>query len=462
MPESPSPIFIAQNRVQEIRRLSQLALPIAGAQLATMLMSFVDTVMLGRYSTEAMAAAVIANAVVFSTIMFANGILFGLDPLITQAHGGGRGADTAIALQRGVVLSVALSVPVGVSWLYAGDFLIWMGQAEELAPLAQTYINSMLPSIPFFLILSVLRQYLQGREIVRPALYVTLVANVFNALANWVLIFGNLGFPELGILGAGIATAANRVFSLVALIALVWFARLHDGAWQPWSRAAFEPRALREIVVIGIPIAIQIATEMWAFTLSTLLAGSLGAEAAAAHGIVLNLASTSFMAALGVAVATTTRVGNLIGAGRPVDAQRAGAIGMTMGGGGMALAATLFVVFRHDLPALYTSDIGVIALSAAILPVAAAFQIFDGIQVVGAGVLRGMGRPRPAAVFNLIGFWLLGLPLGWWIGIRQGWLAGLWWGLALGLGIVALCLVVWLHRRGPATLADPAQEGSSP
>ena len=319
---------------------------------------------------------------------------------------------------------------------------------------------SMIPSIPFFLLLSVLRQYLQGREIVRPALYVTLVANVVNALANWALIYGNLGAPELGILGAGIATTFTRIFSLVALVALTRMARLHQGAWQPWSRRALDIKALREIVSLGFPIAIQISTEMWAFNFFTLLAGSLGTQAAAAHGIVLNLASISFMAALGVAVATTTRVGNLIGAGRPVDAQRAAGLAMALGAALMSLAAIGFVIFRNALPRLYTPDVEVIALASAILPVAAAFQIFDGTQAVGCGVLRGMGRPRPAAVFNVIGYWLLGLPLGWWIGYRQGWLGGLWWGLVLGLGVVALCLVVWVRLRGPATLAVPS--GSDP
>ena len=450
---SPSPIVIASDWRGELRRLTQLGLPIAGAQLATMLMGLVDTIMLGRYSTDAMAAAFLANAILFGTLMFANGILFGLDPLITQAHGAGDGRASGLALQRGMLLALALSLPVALVCSFTGDALRWSGQEEQLAPLAQTYMEALLPSIPFFLCLSVLRQYLQGREIVRPALYVTLAANVVNALANWVLIFGNLGFPELGILGAGLATTTTRVASLAGLAGLVLLGRLHRGAWDGLSREALDPKALWRITVIGFPVGIQTGTEMWAFNLSTFLAGWLGAAAAAAHGIVMNLAAISFMLALGVAVATTTRVGNLIGAGLPDHAQRASWIGMAMGAGVMSVSAVLFVVFREGLASFYTLDARVVALAAATLPVAAAFQVFDGTQVVGCGVLRGMGRTRPAALFNVVGYWLLGLPIGWWIGIREGWLGGLWWGLVLGLGVVAASLVVWVGFRGPKTLA---------
>lgn len=449
MAAAGSGIFIARTRGEELRRL---ALPIAGANFATMLMGVVDTMMLGRYSTEAMAAAVLANSVLFSTIIFANGILFGLDPVITQAHGAGDGRAVGLAAQRGIVLVGLLSLPVAVCWAFTGDLLLAFGQAPELAELAQRYMTVMIPSIPCFLGLSLLRQFLQGREIVRPSLYVTLLANVFNALANYALIFGHFGLPELGIVGAGIATTGTRFFSLAVLLAMTWAWRLHDGAWHGFGRAAFDLRALFRVVAIGFPIAIQTGTEMWAFNLSTILAGSLGTLSAAAHGIVLNLASISFMLALGVSVAATTRIGNLIGAGRPDLAQRAAWIAIAMGAGVMTLSGVSFVAFRVGLPSLYTPDPEVVALAALVLPIAGAFQVFDGTQAVGCGVLRGMGRPQAAAAFNVLGYWLLGLPLGWWVGVRQGWLGGLWWGLVLGLAVVAAGVVFWIRVRGPATL----------
>jgi MATE family multidrug resistance protein len=199
----------------------------------------------------------------------------------------------------------------------------------------------------------------------------------------------------------------------------------------------------------------QVSLEMWAFSGAALIAGRLGAVSLAAHTIALNLAALAFMLPLGIAQGAATRVGNLIGAREPDAAQRAAWVSIGMGAGVMTLSASLFVVFRTGLPRLYTPDADVILACAAILPIAAAFQIFDGTQAVGCGILRGMGRTRPAMVFNLVSYWVLGLPIGAWLALFQGWgLAGIWWGLALGLGLVATSLVLWVRVRGPAIERD--------
>ncbi|RMF87581.1 MAG: MATE family efflux transporter, partial [Nitrospirae bacterium] len=189
---------------------------------------------------------------------------------------------------------------------------------------------------------------------------------------------------------------------------------------------------------------------------SSLLAGHLDTAAVAAHHVALNLAALSFMMPLGISQAVVTRVGNLLGAGRPQAAQRAARVGLLAGAGVMGISAVLFVVFRTELPRLYTPDPGVVALAASVLPIAAAFQIFDGTQVVGCGVLRGMGHTRPAAWFNFLGYWVLGLPVGAALAFRGGLgLAGIWWGLCLGLGAVAALLVGYVHFRGPGSGAAP-------
>jgi MATE family multidrug resistance protein len=445
--------FIAQTAGEEVRRLLRLAVPVAGTQLSMMLLGFVDTVMLGRYDDQAMAASALANVWTFATMFFAGGILLGLDPVIAQAHGAGDGRKAALAFQRAAVMALVLSLPVAFAWLWTDRFLSLAGQESGLLALAQSYATSLIPGLPAFLVYSCLRSYLQGREIVRPALVIVLIANVVNAVANYALIFGNFGAPELGIVGAGIASSVTRTLSLILLACWVWGFQLQRGAWVPWSRDSFSFEGMRAILVIGFPIAIQTSTEMFAFSVSTLLAGTLGATAVVAHTISMNLASISFMLSLGVSAAATTRVGNLIGAGAPDGAQRAAWIAIAMGAGVMSISAFSFVTFRDLLPRMYTENAEAIALAATILPIAGAFQLFDGTQAVACGVLRGMGRTRPAAVFNVIGYWILGLPLGWWIGIRQGWLGGLWWSLALGLAVVAILLVIWIRLHGPATLA---------
>ena len=191
--------------------------------------------------------------------------------------------------------------------------------------------------------------------------------------------------------------------------------------------------------------------EMWAFAGSNFIAGGLGAEAVAAHSLVMNLASITFMVPLGIAQGTAVRVGNLIGAGALAQSQRAAWLGIAMGAGFMTLSAVGFVVGREVLPRLYTPETVVIAAAAAILPIAGAFQVFDGTQSVASGVLRAMGRPGPSAVFNLVGYWGIALPLGGWLALRAGaGLPGLWWGLCIGLVLVALTLVFWIWRGGPA------------
>jgi MATE family multidrug resistance protein len=443
----------ARSLRKEARRLASLAVPVALAQLAIMGMGFVDLVVVGRVSVEAFAAVAIANPWQYGTLLFASGILMGLDPLVSQAHGARQGERAALALQQGVVLALLMSPWVILAWTQTEEVLILLGQDPKLAALAERFLLVQIPSVPFFLVYAALRQYLQGREIVRPVLWVVLLGNVVNALANWVLVFGHWGAPALGVVGSGLATSLTRIAMFGAGIWLVLAFRLHEGAWLPWSRRAFDGAGLRALVAIGFPIAIQMSLEMWAFAGSNFIAGALGAESVAAHSLVMNLASITFMVPLGIAQGTAVRVGNLIGAGELAQSQRAAWLGIAMGAAFMTLSAVGFVLGREWLPRLYTPEAAVIVAAAAILPIAGAFQVFDGTQSVASGVLRAMGRPGPSAFFNLVGYWVLALPLGGWLALRSGaGLPGLWWGLCAGLVVVAVALVLLIWLRG-ASLA---------
>ncbi len=434
----------------EFRKMAALGLPAAGTQLSTMLMGMVDTVMVGRVSVDAMAAVALANVWIFGTMMFLSGVLFGLDPWIAQAHGARDSVRVGRALQTGLAMSMLLSLGVALLWTQVERFLLLTGQDPELSRLAAQYTLVQIPSLPFFMAYTTVRQWLQAREHMRPAMWVILVANVFNAIANWALIFGHLGSPPLGLLGAGIATALTRVFSCIGLILFVRAFRLDEGGWAPWHAPSMGFTAIRRLFVMGSPVAIQMALEMWAFSGAALLAGRIGAVPLAAHTVALNMAALAFMVPLGISQGAATRVGNLLGSGAREAAQRAAWVSFAMGAGVMCVSAIGFVVFREWLPRIYTPEADVIAACAAILPIAAAFQIFDGTQVVGCGVLRGMGRVRPAAVFNLLGYWVLGLPIGGYLALYGGWgLAGIWWGLAGGLAVVAIGLLLFVGRRGP-------------
>jgi MATE family multidrug resistance protein len=434
---------------REISILVRLAVPVVGTQVGVMLMGVVDTLMLAAVGAQALAAAALGNTWIWGTLIVADGIVRGIDPIVSQAHGAREGGRAGLALQRGVVLALLVSVPLALLWLFTEEFLIATGQDPELAALAHRYVQVQIPSIPCHTLYMALRCYLQGRGIMTPALWVMLLANLGNVFANWVLIFGHLGAPALGVVGAGIATSLNRLLGAGALAALTIGLRLHEGAWQPWSRQALSPAGLRRILGLGLPVGIQVGLEVWAFSIATLMAGNLGVYELAGHQIVLNMASLTFMVPLGIAIGASTRVGNLIGAGELHLVQRAAWSALALGAGSMACFGTLMIALREQLPRLYTDDVQVIAVCAFLLPIAAAFQVFDGTQVVGCGVLRGMGRTRAPALVTLFGYYAVALPFAWWLAFeRELGLAGIWWGLCLGLVLVASALLVWVRASG--------------
>jgi MATE family multidrug resistance protein len=394
-----------------------------------------------------MGGVALAETCLFGTLMVGIGLVHGMDPLVSQSHGAGRGEDAGRALQQGLVVALLASVPIAIAWLHVDKILSLTDQDPVLAALGQSYAAPQAWSVPFGLAFIALRGYVQGRGIMTPPLWVILGTNVLNVFLNWVLIFGKLGMPAMGVEGAGIATAISRAAMPIALALLVFGRGLHRGAWTGWSREAL---AIRPTLAIGVPVAVQLGLEVWAFNLSTQIAGKLGEETVAAHSIVLKLASFTFMMPLGISTAAATRVGNQIGAGDPAGARRAAFASLGLGAAVMGCSALVFLVLPGTLAALLTDKKEVIALALTIFPIAAAFQIFDGTQVVGGGVLRGMGTPRPAAIFNLLGYYGLALPLGCTLAFRGGMgVRGVWIGLAVGLAAVAVLLVAWIVYRGP-------------
>jgi len=442
---------------QEVGALGRLAIPIVLVNLGTMTMGLVDLMMIGRLNdAQAMAGVAVANTWIHGTIMFAMGLVFGIDPIVTQAHGARDARRQGLALQRGVVVAVAVSVGVMLLWTLSPQVLRLAGQREGTISVADGYTRAQLFSVAPFLVFVALRQYLQGRGLLAPIVIVIVVANLANVLFNWMFIFGHLGAPELGVRGAGIATGSVRVVMLLGLTGLTLARRLHAEAWVPWSRATLDPAGLREVLRYGLPTAFQLGFEIWAFGLATLMAGRLGDAEASAHSIVLNLAAIAFMVPMGVSFAACTRVGNLLGAGEAARARTTSWVAFGMGAGLMCVSALVLLATGDAIPTLFFGDatsqdmLVVLPLAASIVPICAAFQVFDGTQVVGCGILRGNGQTLPAAAINLVGYWVLALPIGWWMTFHLGYgLRGVWWGLALGLALVAVALLGWVHRYGP-------------
>lgn len=462
----------------EVRVLTRLAAPIILTNLCWMVIGTVDLVMLGRWrvpeeARDWVAAGTLANVWVHLTQMLGMGLVMGIDPAVTQGAGARDREALGRALQRGLILAVAVSLPVALSRFWTGEFLLLVrdlaarlsGGSEaaahleldafgDLAGPAESYALAQSFAAPFFLAYIAVRQQLQGRGILKPALAVAVLANLVNVAVNRLFIYE----LEMGIEGAGLATGITRVFMALALALLLWRFRLLRAAWVPWSRASFALRGLARTMKHGVPVGLHFAFEIGAFGATALLAGLLGKTATTAHSVCINLASITFMVPLGIGLAATTRVGNLIGEGRLGDAQRSSHLALWMGALSMAALGALLLGLRHELPALYLRDAAeAIALAATILPIAAAFQVFDGLQVVGSGILRGCGRTLPAAVFNFVAWWVLALPMALWlVQARGGGLAAVWWSLAAGLGVVAVLMVVWVRRFGPRSVTGVA------
>ena len=431
----------------ELRALWKLALPTVLSQFGQMLYGIVDTMMLGRVGVAPMAAAALGSAFAWVFMMIATGIVLGMDPLVSQAHGAGNSREVAVTLQRAIVIAAVACIPVLFAHLYATEMLCFLGQDPELARLAGQYLRAQAWSVPIFPLIMALRSYLLGRAIVKPFMWITVIANLWNVLFDWLFIFGHWGIPALGLVGAGIATGLTRSVVLLATIGVIVFGKLYEGAWQPWSRDSLSPSGLWRIVKLGLPIGAQLGLEVNCFTLAALMAGRFGEGALSAHDICINIASLSFMLPLGVSLTAAARVGNLLGEGRQARLRSSGMLAIALGTSVMLVNALLILGLRQLIPRAFIQDLAVVELAAAVMPIVATLAIADGAQVVSAGVLRGLGRTRAPAVIHFIGYYLIALPLGYLLAFHVGLgVRGLWWGLTFGLLSIAALLLFWVGR----------------
>jgi MATE family multidrug resistance protein len=436
---------------QEMSATVRLAAPVALVQLGIMLMGVVDTIMLGHVSATALASGALGHIATIILLILGSGTLAALDPLVAQAHGAGDHESIGAHLQRGLVLAVVLSLPLGLLFWDITAFLRFADQPEEIVQEAASYARGIIWGLPAFFVFVAFRQTLQAMSIVRPTAIAIVAGNLFNVVADWALIFGHLGFPPLGVAGAAYATSAGR---WVMLLCFLWAARRELARyWRGVSREAFDLGRHLSLLRIGLPIGLHQSLEILFFATLALLVGQMGVVPLAGHQIAINLASLSFMVPLGIGGAAATRVGNAIGRSDMPGARRAAAASLLLGAGVMIAFAAAFALWPESLARLYTRDSQVIAMTALLLPIAAMFQVFDGVQTVGAGILRGAADTTFPAALAFVGFWGLGLPAGWYLAYQAGQgAAGLWWGMIVGLAAVSLLLVGRIALRFRGTL----------
>lgn len=424
----------------------RLAIPVVIIQVGMMAMGVVDTVMVGHISAQALAAVALGNLYFFTLAVFALGTLMVLDPVVAQAVGAGDAPAVARAVQRGVIIAALLTIPAVILLSAASPIFTLLQQPSEVVPMAAAYAVRTAPGTLPFLLFVVFRQSLQAMGRTAPIVGAIIGANLANGALNWVLIFGHLGFPAMGVVGSAWATTISRFL----LVLWLWIAARRElgPLLLPVRAEIWRLQPLVRMVRLGLPIGAQHVLEFGAFALVALMMGWIGVREMAGHQVAINLASLTFMVPLGVGDAASVLVGQAVGRGDPEGTRGAARAAFACGVTFMALTAAIFLLLPEQLARLYSRDLEVISLAVMLIPIAGVFQVFDGTQVVAGGVLRGLGDTRAPMIANLLGYWVVGIPVSVYLGFEAGLgPAGLWYGLVLGLGLVGASLLLRVRSR---------------
>lgn len=455
MPAGPAVAKVARRR--ELGAMLRLAAPLIAGSAGNQLVTFVGVALIGRIGPAALAGAGIAGGLYFAFTVFGMGCVFGMDAPTAQAVGAGEPARARRILWQGIRVGVVTGVPLTVLAGIAPFFLESAGVDPAAAAECRRYMWGRLPSVIPFLLFSAARSYLQANGVTRPIVVAVVVANKVHAVAAFPLIFGDaaltavglpaVGLPALGVFGAGLAASVATIVSLWVLAMAI---RALPAPADP-DRRRTDPAIVRTIMRLGTPIGAQLVAEVGVFAVVGILAGRMSAAAAAVHQIALTLASFTFTVTLGFAAATAVRVGHAVGRGDTQAARRSGLTGIALASVFMAVAALVFLALPRPLARILTDSEETIAAAVPLVMIAAMFQISDGVQAVAAGALRGAGDPHAPLAANVIGHYVVGLPIAVTAGFFAGMGApGLWWGLSAGLTVVAAILVGrfwWLSAR---------------
>lgn len=441
----------ARPTANDFRQTLRLALPLIMAELGWMSMGLVDTVMVGRLPDSAIAigATGLGQSLYHMLAIFGGGLLLGMDTFVSQAHGRSDIRDARHTLVNGLVVAVVLT-PLLMLAVSCWPFLMTrFGISVELVGPMRPFLYALnwgtLPLLTYF----ALRRYLQARDVALPVTFALVSANVVNLVGDWVLIYGHLGFRGMGIEGSGWSTCFARIYmASVLAVTYFWKERSSPIDGNTVAKPAIDFARIRALLNLGAPAAAQILLEIGAFAAATALCARLGPIQLSGHEIALNCAAFTFMVPLGISSAAAVRVGQNLGRGDPEGARRAGWSAIILGAGFMICAGLLFVSMPKVLARGFSPDANVVRIGATLLLVAAAFQLFDGLQVVTTGALRGAGDTRTPMIANLLAYYLIGLPLGYVLAFPLRWGAvGIWIGLCSGLILIGSALLVTWHKK---------------
>jgi len=433
-----------KNHPAEILRTLQLAIPVVVGMVASFSMNFVDTLMAGRLPDKEIALAGIATggAIWSAFLMFILGVLMALQPVVAQLDGAGNRAEGGAAARQGMWIALAVSIPFVLILRSGGQMLQWMAVGADIVPTAVKYMDAVSWGAPAICLLLMLRFFSEGSGYTRPTMYMGLLGVMLNVPLNYILMFGKLGFPQLGAQGCGYATA---IVIWVQLLMIFFYVRWHAHfkefeLFRQWDWPRWE--AILKLLRIGLPIGATIFVEGSLFIAAALLIARLGALPASAHLIAINYSALMFMVPLGIASAVTTRVGNALGRGEPEAARYAGLIGLLIVLFTQTLSAATMLFIPEFIVRIYTNDLAITSIAVSLLFYSAIFQYADGIQICAAGALRGLKDTVVPMFINILAYLLVGLSVGYYLTFNKAMgPAGMWIGMIIGLSIGAVLLL---------------------
>ena len=417
------------------------------SQFGQVMVGVADNMMVGQVGYIPLASASLANAIFFFVMVFGLGMSFAITPLVGFAHGEENFKECGQVLRHGLVVNTLLSFVLLGLLLITVNYLDLFGQEQVVVEQAKPYLLVISFSIIPFLIFQSFRQYSEGLSMTKVPMAVSVSMNILNIILNYLLIFGKFGFPELGLLGAGIATLIART----GMAIIMGFYVLSNKRFKPYLVALglnnLDMGVIKDLLRIGVPGGLQFLFEVGAFSMAAIMMGWIGAEALAAHQIAINLASITYMTVSGLGAAAAIRVGNQLGQRNYKTMKNAALTLVAMGVVLMIIFAAIFIVGRDYLPLLYNDQPVVVSIASSLLIFAALFQISDGVQVISLGALRGMKDVKIPTLITFIAYWLVALPLSYYLTFVLDYgPEGIWLALTLGLTIAAVWVILRFIR----------------
>lgn len=426
-----------------LRQTARLAWPVVVGQLGHILIQVFDNAMIGNVGSKELAAATIANALFFLVIIVGIGMASVLTPLVSEARGNQNMKRVSALFHNGFYLYVIAGLVFALLTQVAAKLTPFLNQEEEVVPLAISYLSIISLSIPPMMMFLHYKHFMEGMMKVRTPMYAMAIMVVMNIFFNWVLIYGELGFPAYGLDGAGYATVIARTSGLLALVVLAARSKAIKPHVAVIGVGRLDPKIIKRLLSLGIPAGLQVLFEAGAFAGTALMVGWIGYREQAGHNIAVHLASITFSIAVGIASAASIRVGEFIGHADFKGARHAGFGAIALGVIVMATGGLIFLIFNRELPTFYNKEAYVIDVAAQLLIVAAIFQISDGVQAVASGALRGISDTKVPAIITFIAYWILALPIGFLLAFKFDFgVLGLWAGLVAGLTFAAILLTI--------------------